>query len=90
MDYLTAISVSSVQAPTRLVPPSRPVSQRESQHDGDTDEVLESNEEEAALLQKSKRAKKVHFGWLVVYFLLWQAIMDELRTLILVLITIIC
>ena len=78
MDYLTAISVSSVQAPTRSVPPSRPVSQRESQHDGDTDEVLESDEEEAALLLKSKRAKKYALGGLLCIFycgrLLWMSL----------------
>ena len=64
MDYLTAIFVFSVQAPTRLVSLSRPVSQRESQQDGDTDEVLKSNEEEVALLPKSKRAKKYALGCL--------------------------
>ena len=78
MHYLTAISVSSVQVPTRLVPPSRPVSKHESQHDGDTDEVLKSDEEEAALLLKSKRAKKYALGGLLCIFycgrLLWMSL----------------
>ena len=67
MHYLTAISVSSVQAPIHLVPPSRLVSQHESQHDGDTDEVLESDEEDIALLPKSKRAKKYALGACCVF-----------------------
>ena len=78
MDYLTAISVSSVQAPTRSVPPSRPVSQCESQHDGDTDEVLESDEEEVVLHPKSKRAEKYALSGLLCIFycgrLLWMSL----------------
>ena len=78
MDYLTAISVFSVQAPTRLVPPPHLVSQCESQHNGDTDEVLESNEEEVELLPKSKRAKKYALGGLLCIFycgrLLWMSL----------------
>ena len=78
MDYLTAISVSSVQAPTRSVPPLHPVSQRKFRYDGDTDEVLESDEEEAALLLKSKRAKKYALGGLLCIFycgrLLWMSL----------------
>ena len=78
MHYLTVISVSSVQAPTRSVPPLCPVSQRESQHDGDTDEVLESDEEEVASLLKSKRAKKYALGGFLCIFycgrLLWMSL----------------
>ena len=74
MDYLTAFSVPSVQAPTRPIPPS----QRESQHDGDTDEVLESDEEEVELLPTSKRAKKYALGGLLSIFycawLLWMSL----------------
>ena len=90
MDYLTAISVSSVQAPTRSVPPSCLVSQRESQHDGDTDKVLENDEEQVTLLLKSKRAKKYALGGLLCIFYCGRLLWYELRTLILVLITIIC
>ena len=78
MDYLTAISVSSMQAATRSVPPSRAVSQVESQHDGDTDEVLESDEEEVGLLLYSKRAKRYALGGLLYIFycgrLLWMSL----------------
>ena len=67
-----------MQAATRSVPPSRPVSQGESQHDGDTDEVLESDEEEVALLPYSKRAKKYALGGLLCILycgrLLWMSL----------------
>ena len=79
-----------MQAPTHSAPPSRLVAQHESQHDGDTDEVLESDEEEAASLPKSKRAKKYSLGGLLCIFYCGRLLWYELRTLILVLITIIC